>query len=234
MVLRASRSSSAVVNEEMSQGLNGLATIAMLAPWVGILGSIWGIMNSFPAISGSKSFYLAIVARSLSKSMWPTAFGLLVGITALSCYRHLTERLRHFDHEMEDASLGLIASLARQRGLFTLGVAVDSPMFGEKTRAELEGDHRFWRRSLFTTSTALFIAWFLQALRYLSDIEFSLYAVVQDSCLYILFTFGLSCLLVYPAWVRLLHRRRGGLVALGSVFCLCWTVSEFVVGRHLP
>ncbi len=157
---RASERSSRLVHEEMKQGLYGLATIAVLAPWVGLFGTVLGIVNSFQGISGERWAAMAahLQKKGLSQSMWPTAFGLLVGIVALWCYRYLETRLQALDHEMEGASLELMNQLSRFSGRFTvtptINRASDGPMFGEKSLAELSRDERFWRRCMFLTATA--------------------------------------------------------------------------------
>jgi MotA/TolQ/ExbB proton channel family len=162
-VTRVSRCSSAVVHEEMKHGVYGLATIACVAPWVGLFGTILGIVNSFPGVEGEKTSLMAALAKRLSESMWPTAFGLLVGIIALWCYRYLESRLETFDHEMESASRELLNQLARFRGKFSADPAVerlsDGLMFGEKSLAELSRDEEFWRRCMFLTGTVLVMAW---------------------------------------------------------------------------
>src|SRR5271155_1525414 len=92
-VARVSRCSSSVVHEEMKQGLYGLATIACVAPWVGLFGNVLGIVNSFQGFAGQKDAVRLAILWNLSQSMWPTAFGISVGIMALWCYRYLEGRL---------------------------------------------------------------------------------------------------------------------------------------------
>jgi biopolymer transport protein ExbB/biopolymer transport protein TolQ len=112
-VLRASRRSAALVHEEMKNGLSGLATMASTAPWVGLLGTVVGIADSFHGCDGERSTCMGIVAESLSASWVYTALGLLIGLPSLWCYRYLAGRLEAFDHEMENASVDLVKQLAR-------------------------------------------------------------------------------------------------------------------------
>jgi hypothetical protein len=227
-VTRVSRCSSSVVHEEMKQGLCGLATIACVAPWVGLFGNVLGIVNSFQGIAGQKDAIRWAILWNISQSMWPTAFGLAVGIVALWCFRYLEGRLQIFDYEMEGASLELLNQLSRFRGRFLAEPEVrrprDAPMFGEKSPAELSRDEKFWRRSMFLAGTALVLAWFAQTLR----------LSVEAAFLYVPLMFGISCLFVYPVWAKLLHRRSGGLAALGAVICFCWTLAELVTGVSFP
>jgi hypothetical protein len=236
-VRRASKRSSAVVHEEMKQGLYSLATITSLAPWVGLFGTILGILNSFRGISGERTATMAAIFESLSESLWSTAFGLLVGVTALWCYRYLEDRLQTFDHEMEGASLELLNQLSRFPGRFTSRPAInrlsDGLMFGEKSLAELSRDEKSLRRSMFLAGTALVVAWCVQAARYFFYDSLPLYSTARAACVRVLFTFAVSCLPVYPVWIKLLRRRPGGLAVLASIFCLCWSIAELVLGVHL-
>jgi MotA/TolQ/ExbB proton channel family len=227
-VARVSSCSSSVVHEEMKQGLYGLATIACLAPWVGLFGNVLGIVNSFQGIAGQKDAVRRAILWNISQSMWPTAFGLAVGVVALWCFRYLDGRLQILDHEMENASLELLNQLGRFRGRFLtepqVGRPRGAPMFGEKSPAELSRDEKFRRRSMFLAGTALVMAWYVQTLR----------LPVETAFLYLPLTFGISCLFVYPVWTKLLHRRSGGLAALGAAICFCWTLAELASGVSFP
>jgi hypothetical protein len=175
---------------------------------------------------------MAATVENLSESLWLTAFGLMVGITSLLSYQYLSSRSRTFDHEMEDASLGLVAYLTRHRGRFAFGAAQErpthSPMFGERSLAELSQDRKFSRRSIFLASTALFVAWFVEGVRYFDHDFLTLNSAAYVAGIHVLFMLGFSFFPAYPVWIKLLHRRRGGLVALSSVFCLCWGIIELV------
>jgi MotA/TolQ/ExbB proton channel family len=235
LVSRASKRSSAVVHEEMKGELYSLATIASLAPWVGIFGTILGIVNSFGGgVTGEKTAIMAAFAKRLSESLWPTAFGLLVGLVSLWFYLYLSSKLRTIDLEMENASLELLNLLSRFPSPFRIEHATDRRLFGEMSFDDVARDERFQRRCLFLAGAALVLAWFAQTSRYVLVDSISLGSAVRVACFYLPIVFGLSCLPMYLVWVKLLGRRPGGLIALGSVFCLCWTVAELVLGRHLP
>jgi biopolymer transport protein ExbB/TolQ len=115
-VLRASRRSAALFHEDLRQGLTGLATVAYLAPWCGLLATVLAIPNSFVGCSGEKSTCMAAVVVRLSRSIWPTAFGLLIGLMSAWGNRYLTGNLEVFDREMEGAALELANQLSRYRG----------------------------------------------------------------------------------------------------------------------
>jgi hypothetical protein len=237
-VLRASKRSATVVHEEMQEGLGSLATIASIAPWVGIFGTLWGIIGSFRGGGGEATGALAALNESLSESLWPTAIGLLAGLGSLLIYRYLADRLRTFDQEMENASLGLVDQLRRQRGPFVFEAATeplgDRPMFGEKTLSELRRDQKFLQRSIILAGVGLLVAWCAQAVVSFYDDFLPLASIARGASVHIVLLFSFSFLPTYPIWVKLMHRRRGARVALASAFCLCWSVAELLVGGHLP
>jgi|SRR5450755_189017 biopolymer transport protein ExbB/TolQ len=95
----------------MKRGLNSLATITSIAPLVGLFGTIWGIMNSFPGMGIDKATGLAVVTGRLSLACASAALGLLTALQSLWCHRYLTGRLEDFDGEMEDTSIELVNQL---------------------------------------------------------------------------------------------------------------------------
>jgi biopolymer transport protein ExbB/TolQ len=138
-ILRASGRTAAAVSDEMNVGLDSLATIASVAPWIGLFGTFMGIENSFGELPGEKSACMAAIADRISGSMWTTALGLLVGLTSLWCYKYLTGRLETCRWEMECAPLELVNQLSRYRGRWhfepTNTRVVGESMFGERPRA---------------------------------------------------------------------------------------------------
>jgi biopolymer transport protein ExbB len=122
------------VHEEMKDAVNSLANIAYIAPWLGLFATVLTIPNSFKGFDGPKSLGLAIVTAGLSISMWPTALGLLVGLTSLSFHKYLVCALDTFDGEMKCTSLDLVNQLVRHRGPWTVGPPMkhvgSGPIFG--------------------------------------------------------------------------------------------------------
>jgi MotA/TolQ/ExbB proton channel family len=237
-VARASKRSSSLVHEELREGVYSLATIASIAPWFGLFGTILGIVNSFQGITGDKTSGMAALAKRLSEAMWPTALGLLVGMIAFWSYDFVTGRLRTLDQEMENTSLELLSQLSRFHGRFMPGAEIgspsDRPMFGEKTFDQLSRDEKSLRRSILVTGTAFLLAWCALAVRYFGNEWVSLSSAVGWGFVYVILMFGISCFPAYPVWVKVLGRRPGGLAALGSVVCLCWSIAELVLGSPLP
>ena len=236
-IMRASARSAAIVHAGMREGLNGLATIAGIAPWLGLFATVLGIANSF--VGGSfnpPSIGLAIVADRLSGSMWPTAFGLLVGLTSLWSYRYLTSRLETFDREMEIASLELINQLARYRGRWKLAPTKEPAggpyIFGATSLGEVRQDQMCWYRPVLLTGAALVVGWCLQVVRYFEHDYLPLESALWAACKYVLLLFGVSCIPAYVLWAKVLFRRRVGLADLASALCLCWCVAELALGVH--
>jgi biopolymer transport protein ExbB/TolQ len=96
----AGERAAAVIHLQMSRGLTSLATIASVAPFVGLFGTVLGMINSFRGSCGSQSAELAMVTQGISESLATTALGLLVAIPAVWLYWYLHAQLDAFDSEM--------------------------------------------------------------------------------------------------------------------------------------
>ena len=72
----------------ITRGTGVLATIGAIAPFVGLFGTVWGIMNSFIGISKSQTTNLAVVAPGIAEALLATAFGLVAAIPAVIIYNH--------------------------------------------------------------------------------------------------------------------------------------------------
>lgn len=78
-----------------------LATTASTAPFIGLFGTVWGIMNSFIAISGQKSASLDVVAPGIAEALIATAIGLAAAIPAVMAYNYFVRRIQVLESEME-------------------------------------------------------------------------------------------------------------------------------------
>lgn len=94
-------------------GTGLLATIGSTAPFVGLFGTVWGIMNAFVGISESQTTNLAVVAPGIAEALLATATGLVAAIPAVVVYNHLARRTTAYRAEMADLSEGLIRTLSR-------------------------------------------------------------------------------------------------------------------------
>jgi biopolymer transport protein TolQ len=82
-----------------------LATTASITPFIGLFGTVWGIMDSFQRIGIAGSSSLAVVAPGIAHALIATAAGLFAAIPAVYFYNHFTNRVKHFSAEMDDFSL---------------------------------------------------------------------------------------------------------------------------------
>ena len=79
--------------EKLSNMFNYLATIGSTAPFIGLFGTVWGIMNSFQSIAISKNTSLAVVAPGIAEALFATALGLLAAIPAVIAYNLFTSQV---------------------------------------------------------------------------------------------------------------------------------------------
>lgn len=105
---RALERAEAIVHAELKRGISTLATIASSAPFVGLLGTVVGIINAFKGISSEKSTGLGAVAGGISEALVTTAIGLLVAIPAVWMYNYFSNRVEAFDVEMANSSSELV------------------------------------------------------------------------------------------------------------------------------
>jgi biopolymer transport protein ExbB/TolQ len=96
----------------MKRGVNCLATVAAVAPLLGILITVDGIVGSFIGCGGEKSICMATVVDRLANAIARGAIGLLVGILASLYYRYLQAKLEGLDMEMRNATLELANALS--------------------------------------------------------------------------------------------------------------------------
>jgi biopolymer transport protein ExbB len=105
---RALERAEAIVHAELKRGVSSLATIGSSAPFVGLLGTVIGIINAFKGISTEKSTGLGAVAGGISEALVTTAVGLFVAIPAVWAFNYFSNRIEAFDVEMGNSSSELI------------------------------------------------------------------------------------------------------------------------------
>ena len=96
------------MHAELKRGVSGLATIGSTAPFVGLFGTVVGIINAFKGISTEKSTGLGAVAGGISEALVTTAIGLFVAIPAVWMFNYFTGKIEAFDVEMGNSSSELI------------------------------------------------------------------------------------------------------------------------------
>lgn len=100
--------------EELEKGLGFLATVGSTAPFVGLFGTVWGIMNSFQSIALTKNTTLAVVAPGIAEALFATAIGLLAAIPAVVAYNRFSGELSQIDGQLDDFSTEFTALVSRQ------------------------------------------------------------------------------------------------------------------------
>ncbi len=94
--------------EKLERRLSFLATTANTAPFIGLFGTVWGIMDSFREIGVRGTTSLAVVAPGISEALIATALGLATAIPAVLAYNYFLGRLKRIISKMENASMYII------------------------------------------------------------------------------------------------------------------------------
>ena len=100
--------------EQLERNLSWLGTIASTAPFVGLLGTVWGIMNSFQAIAATKNSSLAVVAPGIAEALFTTALGLIAAIPALVAYNKLSGSIDTYANRLSSFSEEFTVVLSRE------------------------------------------------------------------------------------------------------------------------
>ncbi len=100
--------------ERLERRLSFLATVGSVAPFVGLFGTVWGIMNSFESIALSQNTSLAVVAPGIAEALFATALGLLAAIPAVVAYNKLTGDLGRYAGRLENFCDEFSAVISRQ------------------------------------------------------------------------------------------------------------------------
>jgi biopolymer transport protein TolQ len=104
----------AIEADELSERLNFLATVGAVAPFVGLFGTVWGIMNSFFQIGAQESSSLAVVAPGIAEALFATAIGLFAAIPAVIAYNRFSHDVNRFEARLKRFADRFHASLSRQ------------------------------------------------------------------------------------------------------------------------
>jgi len=107
-VRRAIQRASALTANDLKKGVAALATIGATAPFVGLLGTVIGIITAFQGIAATGSGGLGAVSAGISEALVETALGLVVAIPAVWFYNYLTGRIEYFNVEMDNSSSELV------------------------------------------------------------------------------------------------------------------------------
>jgi biopolymer transport protein ExbB/TolQ len=107
-VHRSIQRATALTTSDLKKGVSALATIGSTAPFVGLLGTVVGVINAFTGIAATASAGIGAVSQGISEALVETALGLFVAIPAVWFYNYLTSRLEYFSVEMDNSSSELV------------------------------------------------------------------------------------------------------------------------------
>jgi len=100
--------------DRIADRLNFLATVGSVAPFVGLFGTVWGIMRSFSAIAAEQNSSLAVVAPGIAEALFATAIGLFAAIPAVIAYNRFSHRLNKLEARMGRFADSFHATLSRE------------------------------------------------------------------------------------------------------------------------
>ena len=104
----------AAVGRQMGRGNGYLATIGAISPFVGLFGTVWGIMNAFTGLSSLENASLAVVAPGIAEALVATAIGLFAAIPAVAAYNYFNNRTGRLSNRVEGFSEEFLNILERQ------------------------------------------------------------------------------------------------------------------------
>lgn len=113
----------AAASRRMSRGTGVLATIGSTAPFVGLFGTVWGIMNAFIGISQAQTTNLAVVAPGIAEALLATAMGLVAAIPAVVIYNVFARSIAGYRQILADASAGVERLVSRDLDFRTVAPA---------------------------------------------------------------------------------------------------------------
>jgi biopolymer transport protein ExbB/TolQ len=111
---RGCERASSIFSQDLKRGLSTLATIATSSPFIGLFGTIAGIINAFRGMALTGSGGIGAVASGIAEALVTTAFGIGVAIIALWCYNFLNTRIEVYDAEMANTSSQVVDFFIRQ------------------------------------------------------------------------------------------------------------------------
>jgi biopolymer transport protein TolQ len=117
LMQRIDRVMDVTVNREMTRverQMTVLASTASTAPFIGLFGTVWGIMNSFQSIAATKNTNLAVVAPGIAEALFATALGLVAAIPAVIAYNKISRDLERYAQRLDDFATEFSAIISRQ------------------------------------------------------------------------------------------------------------------------
>ncbi len=116
--------------DKLEKNMTFLANVGSSAPFIGLFGTVWGVMNSFTAIAGSNNTSLAVVAPGIAEALFATALGLVAAIPAVIAYNKFSSDLNRYADRLDAFSSEFSAILSRH-----LAKSASKPQFEKKDAA---------------------------------------------------------------------------------------------------
>lgn len=116
VVTRIERAMSVAISRELGAAeryMTFLSSVGSVAPFVGLLGTVWGIMNSFVAIAGSNNTALSVVAPGIAEALYTTALGLIAAIPAVLAYNSFSSQMNKYADRLDGFTTEYTAIIAR-------------------------------------------------------------------------------------------------------------------------
>ncbi|MGI8812978.1 MAG: MotA/TolQ/ExbB proton channel family protein [Pyrinomonadaceae bacterium] len=112
---RALERAIAVKTAELKRGLSGLATVGSTAPFVGLFGTVVGIIGAFVALAQAENAGIGAVGAAIAEALVATAFGIAVAVPAVLLFNYFTNKVTSFSVEMENSASELVDYFIKQR-----------------------------------------------------------------------------------------------------------------------
>ena len=112
---RALERAEAIVHAELKRGVSSLATIGSTAPFVGLFGTVFGIINAFRGMKNAEQAGIAAVAGGISEALFTTALGLVVAVPAVWLFNYFTGKVDGFVVEMDNSASELVDYFIKNR-----------------------------------------------------------------------------------------------------------------------
>jgi len=108
---RAVQRAAAAQLTRLEKRMNFLATTASVAPFIGLFGTVWGVMTSFAGLANANTATLRAVAPGIADALIATAFGLFAAIPAVIAYNHFVYQIRNLGGQMDDLQMEILAAV---------------------------------------------------------------------------------------------------------------------------
>ncbi|QED23510.1 MotA/TolQ/ExbB proton channel family protein [Candidatus Deianiraea vastatrix] len=119
-VLAAAQSAMLANNDRLTKGIGKIAAIASISPFIGLFGTVWGVMNSFGSLSNLTSVTITAVAPGIAEALFSTAVGLFVALPAVAFHAKLSGRAEEISNSIDKFGTDLTNVLSRELDNFSV------------------------------------------------------------------------------------------------------------------